>query len=193
MTRYRASGESATALGGALRMIGASSFLLTRSITSTRYPLKFAAYSLPRASSTAMSATDPWIGTTVPNVAAAAHVAQTAPATIQIESLENIRYKMTSGFVRTETGPRPQPLLLPVPVPFEEAEVCFTVRLPERRVPLVVGVLFAAQHDDPQKQDRQHGANDANSGSVHRESPFLTRVNSALLVPTFREPVLLVF
>jgi hypothetical protein len=31
-------------------------------------------------------------------------------------------------------------------------------------------VLFAAQHDDPKKQDREHGTHDSNSGRIHRIS-----------------------
>ncbi len=34
----------------------------------------------------------------------------------------------------------------------------------------LLSVLFAAQHDDPEKQDRQYRTNDSNSGSVHRPS-----------------------
>jgi len=32
---------------------------------------------------------------------------------------------------------------------------------------LLVGVLFAAQHDDPEKQDRQHSTYNANCCTIH--------------------------
>jgi hypothetical protein len=49
----------------------------------------------------------------------------------------------------------------------------------------LLSVLLAAQHDDPDKQDREHGANDSNCGSIHRRSPFLAIVNSAFPVLIF--------
>jgi hypothetical protein len=52
---------------------------------------------------------------------------------------------------------------------------------------VLFGVLFAAQHDDPKKQDRQHGTNDSNSGRIHRISPFLISVNSALIGLSFSQ------
>ena len=52
---------------------------------------------------------------------------------------------------------------------------------------MLLGVLFAAQYDDPKKQDRQHGTHDSNSGRIHRISPFLITVNSAFLVLSFRQ------
>jgi hypothetical protein len=48
-------------------------------------------------------------------------------------------------------------------------------------------VLFAAQHDDPKKQDRQHGTHDSNSGRIHRISPFLISVISAFPVLSFSQ------
>jgi len=80
---------------------------------------------------------------------------------------------MASGLLEPITAALRQPLLLPVPALTPEADAGLHRAPPEGLDLLVVGVLFAAQHDDPQKQDRQHGANDANSGSVHRQSPFL--------------------
>jgi hypothetical protein len=57
-------------------------------------------------------------------------------------------------------------------------------RPPEINSPLF-SVLLAAQHDDPDKQDREHGTNDSNCGSIHRRSPFLTSVISAFPALTF--------
>ena len=34
------------------------------------------------------------------------------------------------------------------------------------------GALFAAKHDDPEKQDREHGANYSNCRTVHRSFSF---------------------
>jgi hypothetical protein len=42
----------------------------------------------------------------------------------------------------------------------EDAAESFSTRLPPNNG-LLVHVLFAAQYDDPEKQDRQHGTNDS--------------------------------
>jgi hypothetical protein len=69
---------------------------------------------------------------------------------------------------------------------FSEGAQIGSVPRPPEGVFVLFGVLFAAQHDDPKKQDRQHGTNDSNSGRIHRISPFLITVNSAFLGPSFR-------
>jgi len=43
-------------------------------------------------------------------------------------------------------------------------------RLPRRAC--LLGVLLAAQHDDPEKQDCQCRTNDSNKGSIHLPSSF---------------------
>src|SRR6185437_1138879 len=47
----------------------------------------------------------------------------------------------------------------------------------------LLGVLLAAHHDNPEKQDRQHNAYDSNHGSVHRSLSFPDKIEFDLSSP----------
>jgi hypothetical protein len=57
----------------------------------------------------------------------------------------------------------------------------FSPHLSKKLCLLLVDVLLAAQHDNPEKQDRQRRTYDSNSGSVHRSISFPDKNKFGLL------------